>query len=330
MNKHDRSNYTQHPAKIIAHANIDEWIDLGIELRSSLLLIEWQIKTPIKDRHLSVSGKMEIEIISPLGKIAPIIQTLNVSFEKLIQLVTIPLTDNLSYKLRFQNPSTIQKSQIWISEFIPYIPSVNLALPASNMSSISNPVVVNTTTDPAVAAGIAAMVQGQAQATQIAQQTLAATNQSISVGQANAALIGQAGQAILATTAAVIAADETKQVTDVKSDNFAAGWKFDPQVGYQLPADVKTRVITLTNNNPAVNVAGQPPNPFAGAQFKVIVGTQNLPATSTPYAAITKFYQGILTSGGTMEISDPTCRDEIYIISSIDQAPIYVAKTFQV
>jgi hypothetical protein len=119
-------------------------------------------------------------------------------------------------------------------------------------------------------------------------------------------------------------------VTDVKSDNFTAPFKFDPQVGYQTAPDIKARVITLTNNNPAVNVAGQPVNPFAGAQFKVIVGTVNLPAVGTPFAAITKFYQGILTAGGTMEISDPTCRDEIFVVSSIDQAPIYVSKTFQV
>jgi hypothetical protein len=319
--KYDPNNYVKHQAIPVITDN-----QKSNELYGSYLLrVKWWHTDTKQLPKSNLVGTLRVYISTPMGDLKPVDYQLEISSHKniYVQFLTIPVPE-FEYKIEIIHPTGITRSMLEIWEYND--PQTYL----SNMSSISNPVIVQTSTDPAVAAGIAAMVQGQAQATQIAQATLQATTQSIAIGQQNAALIGQAGQAIQATTAAVVAADETKQVTDVKSDNYPAPLKFDPASGYQVPADIKTRVITLTNNNPAANLPGQPANPFAGAQFKVIVGTVNLPSPGTKFPDITKFYQGILTAGGTMEISDPTCRDEVYVIASIDQAPIYVAKTFQV
>ena len=119
----------------------------------------------------------------------------------------------------------------------------------------------------------------------------------------------------------IVAADESKQVFTTVQADFKPSNKFDINNSIAVAADQKTREVIITNNNPAVG----------GAQFKVVVGTSNLPANGIPFAAITGYEQGIvMPGGGNQVISDPTCRAVIYIISSIDQAPVNITRSFLV
>jgi hypothetical protein len=117
----------------------------------------------------------------------------------------------------------------------------------------------------------------------------------------------------------VAAADQSKQTFGTISADFKATTKFNLNDSLAVGADPKTREVIITNNNPA-----------NGAQFKVILGTTNLPNANTPFTAITNYEQAIVMPGGSQVISDPTCRTAIYVISSVDQAPVNIVRSFLV
>jgi hypothetical protein len=120
----------------------------------------------------------------------------------------------------------------------------------------------------------------------------------------------------------VAAADSSKQTFTTIEGDFKPRNIFDPNACIAVAADQKTREVIITNNS-TVQGANAP-------QFKVIVGTSNLPNTSTPYAQIINYEQGIVMPGGSQVISDPTCRSVIYIISNVDQAPVNILRNFLV
>ncbi len=119
----------------------------------------------------------------------------------------------------------------------------------------------------------------------------------------------------------VAAADTSKQAFNTIEGDFKARNIFDANT-FAVVADPKTREVIITNNG-----TGQGAN---APQFKVIVGSSNLPAANATFAQITNYEQGIIMPGGSQVISDPTCRSAIYIISNIDQAPVNILRNFLV
>ena len=117
----------------------------------------------------------------------------------------------------------------------------------------------------------------------------------------------------------VASADESKQMFDATQGEFVTSDRFDVITSAAVVADAKTREVILTNNNSA----------SSGVQFKVILGTANLPAPGTLFADITNYEQTVIIPGGSQVISDPTCRAAIYVIGS-SVAPVNVARSFLV
>jgi hypothetical protein len=185
------------------------------------------------------------------------------------------------FKLFLSNPN---KSAISITVSLPKttrIKSTNHQL-NYNMSGQSNP----SGTDPALAAGIAAIVASN-------QQIVAATS---------------------ATTAAVAASDENVLTYDTTTSEMSLGGAVfnatNNQNRIQAP-DPKCRELIIANNN----VSG------------LLKLTTTVPADNTAYAAVSQFMGNPIAPGGNFIVSDPTCRDEIYVVGSVANMKVGIVKS---
>ena len=167
MNKYDPDNYTKYPAVIVNGS-----ATYSTKLKSSLLLIKWQILTPNRDRKLKDSGEVLVSISTPLGNLPETKHTLIQSMDSnLIQFLNVPLSDNLPYELSFTNGQNVSKSQLTIWEFIPYITSGQLYQIFNNYMPSNNPASID---QAAMTAAMIAAVPTMAQQIGAATQTATA------------------------------------------------------------------------------------------------------------------------------------------------------------